>query len=148
MTTLKEILCAPDNRSGVVQDTERLVDSEVRSKGGLSGVAIKAGYKAVQAVKPTLVRDIVDHLLERFVDQLEPFYGDWVQNGKNPAFERFLDGRAREVANALLRVTDDKAQSSDHRTLKKTYSKLRPQGEKNVMAAVPGLARMLGRYVN
>jgi hypothetical protein len=32
-------------------------------------------------------------------------------------------------------------------TIKKTYETLRPQGEKHVTAAVPGLGRVIQRYV-
>lgn len=147
MTTLKDALLTPDKRPRLVDDTARLVDDEVRAKSGISGMAIKAGYKTINAVKPTLVRDAVDNLLDRFVDKLEPFYAQWNEAGRSGTFGNYLAGRPREVANALLAVTDDRARSVDNRTIKKTYEKLRPQGEKNVEAAVPGLGRTLDRHL-
>ncbi len=147
MSTLKETLCGPENRFNVIQDAVRLVESEVKSKGGISGMAIKAGFAAVNKIKPTLVRDAVDNLLDRFVDQLEPFFADWVSGGKSSTFEAYLSGQANKVANALLKVTDDRAKTVQNGTVKKTYEKLRPQGEKNVQAAIPGLGRTLGRYL-
>ncbi len=147
VSTLKDILCDPKNRNNVIADAVRLVDSEVAAKGGLSGMAIKAAYKMVSAVKPTLVRDAVDNLLDRFVDRLEPFYADWNGQGKKGSFESFLSARAPQVANALLGVTDDRVKTVENATVKKAYQQLRPQGEKNVEAAVPGLGRALGKYL-
>ncbi len=147
MSTLKDIVCAPDNRDKIIDDTVKLVASEVSKKGGISGLAIKAGYKVVNSLKPTLVRDAVNNLLDRFVDKLEPFYADWVAKDKNPPFDAFLSNQASAVANALLSVTDERARKVDNATVKKTYEKLRPQGEKNVIAAVPGLGQLMGRYV-
>lgn len=147
MPTLKEILCSTENRPSVVREATQLVDSEVSAKSGLSGLAIKAGYKAVKAVKPTLIPEAVDSLLDRFIDRLEPFYAEWLGAQKTPAIDAFLSTRASRVANALLGVTDDRAKSVQNSTIRKTYEALRPQGEKNVVAAVPGLGRLIGRYV-
>lgn len=147
MSTLNEIVCGPENRDQVVADTVKLVDDEVAKKSGISGFAIKAGYKVVNGLKPTLIRDAVDNLLDRFVDKLEPFYTDWVAKDKSPSFDQFLSNQSKDVANALLAVTDERAANVDNATVKKTYNSLRPQGEKNVIAAVPGLGKLLSKYV-
>lgn len=146
MTSLKDIVSS-DQRPAIIRDAVSLVDSEVSSKSGLSGMAIKAGYAAVKAVKPTLIRDAVDNLLDKFVDKLEPFFTAWETGGRSGSFESHLNGQKNAVANALLAVTDERARSVDNKTIRKTYEKLRPQGEKNVEAAVPGLGRLLQKYV-
>jgi uncharacterized protein DUF6918 len=143
--TLKELLCAPEIRWNVIRDTAQLVESEVASKSGISGLAIKAGYKAVKAIKPSLIPDAIDNMLDRFVERLEPFYTEWSTTKAQP-IDSFLNARASQVANALLSVTDDRARSIQNGTIKKTYDTLRPHGEKNVIAAVPGLGRMISRY--
>jgi hypothetical protein len=147
VAALKEILCSVENRPKVIRDAAQLVDDEVSAKGGLSGIGIKAAYKTVKAVKPTLIHDALDGLIDRFVDRLEPFYNDWIAANKSPSFGAFLDQRSSKVANALLGVTDDRARSISNNTIKKAYETLRPQGEKHVTAAIPGLGRVLGRYV-
>jgi hypothetical protein len=145
--TLKEILCSPENRPSVVKDAAQLVEDEVNSKGGISGIAIKAAFKAVRAVKPGLIQEVVDNLLERFIDKLEPFFTEWNNAGKKEPFGSYLANRKGQVANALLTVTDDRARSVQNPVLKKSYQTLRPQGEKQVEAAVPGLGTKLGKYV-
>ncbi len=147
MTTLKDILCTDPNRPNVLDDAVRLVDQEVKAKSGISGLAIKAGYKAVTAIKPTIIKEALDGLLDRFVEKLEPFHSSWETGGKTPSFDQYLMGRKSEVANALLGVTDDRAQKVENRTIKKAYDSLRPTGEKNVSEAIPNFARMLSKYV-
>ena len=66
MAELKDFVCSDDNRASVVRDTAQLVDEEVRAKGGFSGAAIKLGYKTVKAVKPGLIPNVVDGLLDNF----------------------------------------------------------------------------------
>jgi hypothetical protein len=143
---LKDALLEPGARTRVIDDAVRLVDSEVQKKSGMSGLAIKAGYKAVCAIKPTLVREAVDRMLDQWVERLEPFFADWDSAGRNGSFDQYMIARKNEVANALLAVTDERARHS-HGTVRKTYEKLRPQGEKNVEAAVPGLATIINQHV-
>ena len=132
-------------RPRLIDDCVRLIDAEVDSKGGLSGLAIKGAYKIVQAVKPGFVREALDHLLDDFVRRLEPFYAQHrTKNGDNQrAFTDFLSGRSGEVADALLGITDDRAKRAKNPNIKATYDKLRPQAKKHVEEAVPRVGRTL-----
>src|SRR3712207_8783558 len=40
-----------------------LIDAEVKDKGGISGLAIKAGYSTVKGIKPGFVEKAVEDLL-------------------------------------------------------------------------------------
>lgn len=141
--TFKARLLAPERRERVVKDAVALVESEVKAKGGISGMAIKAGFAAVNKVKPTLIPEAVNNLLERFLDQLEPFLQQWTESGRKETLSTYLSARQSEVANALLAVTDQRAQEVKAGLVKKTYQRLRPTGQKNVEAAIPGLGRTL-----
>jgi hypothetical protein len=147
VSTLKEILLSAETRPKVVRDAVQLVDDEVHAKGGLSGIAIKTAYKAVRAIKPGLIEEAVDSLVDRFIERLEPFYAEWSSGPKTQPIDQFLSGQRSKVANALLGVTDERAAHASNGTIRKSYQALRPQGEKNVEAAVPGLARLISRYV-
>ena len=50
----------------------RVVDEEVAAKGGLSGIAVKAGYAAVKSIKPGFIGQVVEKLLPEFAAQLDP----------------------------------------------------------------------------
>ena len=148
------LLNDPAKRARVLADAERLVDSEVASKSGLMGMAIKAAYKMVCTGKPGLVRDALDHLLDDFVNRLEPFFaqhrdlgGAGGQAGDAKQFGTYLTRRPGEVADALLGITDDRARRAKNQVLKQAYDRLRPQGKRHVEEAVPGVARLLGSHL-
>jgi hypothetical protein len=144
MSTLAEILLVPGNRPKVVADSVRVIDEEVDSKGGLTGLAVKGTYAVVKAVKPGLVSEAVDGMLDDFVKQLEPFYA--AAQAKNEPVGPALSSRAGEVAEALLAISDGRAPRAKNQTLKKAYEKLRPTGKKHVEAAIPRIGRLIGKY--
>lgn len=145
MASLKELLGAGDKRKSVIDDARRVLDAEVADKGGVSGFAIRAAYKLVQGVRPGFVRDVIDYLLDEFLDALDPLYQEANTKGEAPgAYLRKNSGR---VADALLTVTDKRAEKAESGVLKKTYEKLRPTAKKHVEAAAPRLAEMLDRQV-
>jgi hypothetical protein len=144
MSTLTEMLLVTGTRPKVLADCVRLVDEEVDSKGGLSGLAIKGAYMVVKAVKPGFITESVDHMLDDFVRRLEPFYADAQQ--KNEPIGPFFSSRAGAVADALLAISDDRAARAKNHTVKKAYEKLRPTAKKNVEAAVPRVGRLVAKY--
>jgi hypothetical protein len=146
MPTLTEILTVPGTRPKVVADCVTLVQEEVDSKGGLSGLAIKAAYAVVKAVKPGFISEALDHMLDDFAIKLEPF---WAQaQAKNEPVGALMNAQAGQVADALLSISDARAARAKNHGAKKAYEKLRPTGKKNVEAAVPRLGRMIAKYTS
>ena len=144
MPNLNEILLVPGNRPKVVADCVKVIEEEVDSKGGLTGVAVKMAFAVVKAVKPGFVSEAVDHMLDDFVKRLEPFWAD--AQAKNEPIGPLLNARAGQVADALLTISDERAGRSTNGTLKKAYDKLRPAGKKHVEAAVPRIGRLIAKY--
>lgn len=147
MATLNEILSDKARRSQVVADCAQLVDEEVRGKSGLSGIAVKGAYAIVKKVKPNVVDDAVGRLLDPFAEQLDPFYQGFLREGINQPFAAYLVPRASEVANALLKITDERAERADNKALRSAYQKLRPTAVKHVEAAVPGIGRVIAKHI-
>ena len=143
MSTLQEILTRPGTRPQVIADCERLIEEEVDSKG-LIGLPIKAAYKIVKAIKPGFVPEVIDHMLEDFAERLDPMYQAAV--GRNEPVSAYFNARTGEVAEALLAITDQRAQRAKNQTLKSAYERLRPSGKKHVELAVPRIARLVARY--
>jgi len=143
MSSLPELLTS-DKKEQVVEDCCTLIDSEVKDKGGISGLAIKAGYGAVKGIKPGFVRGVVVDLLPEFASALDPIWQDAKKENK-PVAPFFAANTAR-VADALLAITDAKAQRSKSGVVKGTYEKLRGSAKKNVEAAVPRLGEMVQKF--
>lgn len=144
MSKLADVLNAPDRKRDVVRDCLGIIDAEVADKGGLSGMAIKAGYKAVKGVKPGFVERVVDGLLPEFADAVDPIFQE-AKEADKPVGSHFVANSSR-VADSLLAITDGKAERSKNRVVKKTYEKLRGQAKKNVEAAVPRLGDLIAKH--
>jgi hypothetical protein len=144
MPNLTEILTSDAQKNGVIDDCVALIDAEVGDKGGLSGLAIKAGYRAVQGVKPGFVRQVVTDLLPDFALALDPIYQE--AKGSGRGVRDFMTANSTRVADALLGITDEKAKRARSALVKGTYEKLRGSAKKNVEAAVPRLAIMVEKH--
>lgn len=145
MTSLTERLDTID-RQIVIDDTVQLIDDEVAQKSGLSGMAIKGGYKVVKRLKPNMIEEAVDHLLDDFSEALDPLYQDFLEDDRTTTFEAYLQDHDGQAAEDLLGITDARAEKADNRVLKKTYGKLRGQAEKHVRQALPGVGRLIDRH--
>jgi hypothetical protein len=145
MATLRELLGGPAKRGAVIDDALHVLDAEVDSKGGLGGIAIKTAYKMVKGVSPAFLRSAVDHLLDDFLDALDPIYQESVTRGLDP--RQHLTSNPGRVADALLAITDARAARSHNQLIKKTYERLRESAKKQVEAAVPRLGDLFGRQM-
>ena len=141
---LNDVLNDQAKRASITEDVCHLVDEQVGNQRGISGVAVKAGYKLVQGVKPGFVRNVVEALLPEFAAALEPFREQAVTQGQSVA--SYFGAHSQEVAEALLTVTDGRAQASKHGSVKGAYGKLRGSARKNVERAVPGLGKIIETY--
>ena len=144
MARLPDVLTSDDKRAQVVQDCLTLIDAEVADKGGISGMAIKAGYKAVKGIKPGFVQKVVHDLLPEFAGAMDPIYQEALERDK-PVRAYFVDNQSR-LADALLAVTDGRAQRTNSGVVKATYERLRGSAKKNVEQAIPRLAALIEKH--
>jgi hypothetical protein len=141
--TLHDILNDPILHARFVRDAGALLDAEVASKSGLSGMAIKAGFSAMKAVKPGIVPAAIEMLLPAFAPAVEPHFAAGRSAGDLPGhFTR----HASAIADALLQVTDAKAAVAKNAVLKKTYQSLRGMAHQHTTAAMPATGRLLATY--
>jgi hypothetical protein len=144
MGTLVDALTAEAKKKDVVKDCCDLIDAEVKEKGGISGLAIKAGYGTVKGIKPGFVERAVEDLLPEFARVLDPIYAD--AKSQNKEVSTFFSSNTERVADALLSITDAKAQRAKSGVAKSAYDKLRGSAKKNVEQAVPRLGKLIAKY--
>jgi hypothetical protein len=143
--SLAEKLTVEPKREQVVTDCVGLIDAEVKSKGGLSGIAVKGAYGVVKTVKPRFVAEVVDGMLDEWVAKLEPFYATWQAEAGGKGFGDYLVARHGDAAEALLEVTDGRAKVSKNGSVRKMYEKMRPSAKKHVEEALPRLGALIER---
>jgi hypothetical protein len=146
MASLVEALTGDAKKSEVIKDCLALIDAEVKDKGGISGLAIKAGYGAVKGIKPGFVEGAVEDLLPEFAKVLDPIYAD--AKSQNKGVSEFFNSNPSRVADALLSITDAKAARAKSGVAKSAYDKLRGSAKKNVEQAVPRLGQLVEKYGN
>ncbi len=144
MTELKDRLGAGEKRQQVIDDACRVLDEEVADKSGLSGLAVKAAFSVVKSVKPGFIRQAVDHLLDEFLDAMDPLHKEALTKGIAPG--TFITQNAPRVADGLLAVTDNRAKKANSGVVQKTYEKLRPTAKKHVEAAMPRVGKLLDKH--
>ena len=141
---LNDVLNDDAKRSEIIADVVSLIEGEVGKQKGISGIAVKAGYKLVQGVKPGFVRNVVQSLLPEFAAALEPARESAIASGQS--ISSYFQANSSQIAETLLAVTDGRAQKSEHGSVKGAYTKLRGSARKNVEAAVPGLGVIVEKY--
>jgi hypothetical protein len=144
MATLREQLGSGDKRNAVIEDALKVLDQEVDDRGGITGLAIKGAYKVVKGIKPGFLREVVDAMLDDFLDAINPVYQEAAEK-KKPAGQHLVDNQGR-VADALLAVTDRRAQQAQRQVVRSAYDKLRPMAKKQVEQAAPRMAKLLEKH--
>lgn len=132
-SSLPVILTDPARRPQAVAALASAVEAEVQGRSGISALPIKAGYKALTSLKPGMITNAIDKMLPDFAERLDPF---WASRGAQP-FGAHLAGQSGPAAEALLSVTDARANKPDHAAAAKIYNGLRPKAKDLVEAALP-----------
>ena len=142
MPSLVDALNDPSKKPTIVEDCLALIDAEVKTKN----LFIKAGYKTVSGIKPGFIRNVVSDLLPEFARALEPMHQEAVSAGKDVVAH--LSSNAGRAADAMLSITDGKAERSTNGVVKKAYGSLRGTAKSNVEAAIPALARLITKHAS
>jgi hypothetical protein len=145
MTKLRELLGGSSIRPQLIKDAWEVLDQEVADKSGLSGMAIKTAYSVVKGIKAGFIPDVVNALLDDFLDTLDPLRAKAEEQGVpvGDYFRRDPD----QVAERLLAITDARVEKAERPVIKKTYEKLRPSAKKHVETAVPRIAELVSKYL-
>lgn len=143
---LKALVEDPTPRRAVIMDCVAMINAEVRSHKGLAGIAVKTAYTVVKAIKPGIIAESLDSLIDDFVGQLQPHYEAYREADVPDTLETFFRGRPDAVAESLLRVTDRRVELASNKTIIKAYRKLRPKGKEHVLVAVPRVGALLDKH--
>jgi hypothetical protein len=143
--TLEALLLTPDTKPHVIAGCLTLIDQEVAAKSGVSGTAVKLAYKAADTFAPGYLQAKVEELVPDMVATLEPFWADFSASGA-AEFGDYLVKRGDEVAEALLSVTDARAEACDKPVILKAYRTVRGGAARHVVAALPALGSLAQNY--
>ena len=106
---------------------------------------VAAGSLGLQALRD-LEDFAVDALLDDFCVAMQPIWEECQASGQ--AARPYFQARSNDIANALLAITDARAERSTQRILKSTYSKLRGQAVKHISESMPRLADLIEKHAS
>lgn len=133
----------PNKKASVVADCVKLIDDQVATKGGLSGLGLKAAYGTVKGVKPNYIAKAVEGLLPEVLSVIDPIWSEGTQKGDPVGY---LSQNQSRTADAILSITDAKIENSNNGIVRGAYNRLRSSAKKDVEEAIPGLAKIIDNY--
>lgn len=140
---LNQGLLDPTKKQMVVDDCCNMIETQLASKSGISGMALKAAFAALKGIKPGYVNGAVEQLLPECFTAIDPIWNEGVQNG-DPVGH--LAASSSVTADALLNIVDGRVKNSSRQIVKGTYEKLRGSAKKHVEEAVPDFAKVIDKY--
>lgn len=142
MSSLVEQIAQPPRRPQLIADCVQLIDGQVKQKG----FVIKSAYATIKAIKKSFIPEVVDSMLDDWLGRIQPHYDKWSAT-KASSLQDFMVARGDDIAEDLLKVTDERAETTSHTTAKKMYLKMRDGAKRNVIEAIPDLAKMLEKHL-
>jgi hypothetical protein len=142
MPSLVELLAKDPVRPHVIEDCVELIEAQVKQKGFI----IKSAYATIKAIKKRFIPEVVDSMLDEWLDKLQPHYDRWSAS-KTSSFSDYVVARSDDVAEDLLAVTDGRAARTSHTTAKKMYGRMRDGAKKNVIESIPALGKMIEKHL-
>lgn len=141
--SLSDKIQEPAIKASIADDCVVLLDEQVSSKNGISGLTVKTAYRALKGIGPTYVPRALQRLLPRALDALEPLWEQGLEKGE-PV--EFMSSNRAEAADALLTMTDGIVSNSKNKIVVAAYKQVRKSLKGDVEAAVPGLAEIIERH--
>ncbi len=144
--TLVEQLGKEPRRPHVIEDCVALIDHQVKQKG----FVVKSAYAVIKGIKKKFIPEVVDALLDEWLGKIQPHYDKWAAGRSQPpatSLSDFMVARSDDIAEDLLSVTDERAEKTSHTTAKKMYLKMRDGAKRDVVGAIPDLAKMLEKHL-
>ena len=65
MSLAQKLLQDPQRRNALIKDATKVLEAEVASKSGMSGMAVKGVFKVIKNLQPGFIPKAIDDLLER-----------------------------------------------------------------------------------
>ena len=145
--TLSTALSDPTRRQVVVSDAIAELEAELGQRSGLTNLAVKTGYKAVQKVRPGIIPQTLEELMGKFAPVLDGhFAAAGAAGAAGASVEQHFVANGPTIANDLLTVTDARVGASGNKVARSIYEKLRPKATNQVVDGMPRLARLVAKH--
>ena len=104
MGSLVEAVKDTAKRPLIIADCTEMINQEVKSKSGLTGIAVKGGFKAIRGFSPDIVPKALNDLIDEFAVQVEPFWQDCQIMEKTQRVTSFVGKRILQMLCCLSQM--------------------------------------------
>jgi hypothetical protein len=132
-------------KDAVIADCVQLIDGQVATKKGLSGMALKTAYRVVKGIGPNYLTGAIGRLLPDVMAAIDPLWQEGQQTGDPVAY---LTQNQSKAADRVLSVTDRRMENSSNKVVRSSYNQLRKSIKGDVEAAIPELSQIIQRHLN
>ena len=146
MPSLTQAVQDQEKRPLIIKDCATLIDTQVQSKRGMTGIAVKGAFKMIRSFKPGIIPRSIDDMLDEFSTKIDPFWEKCQAEKADPV--RYFQSNSNAISNALLSITDERAKNSPNKVLVKAYGSLRKKAVEHVSSALPDLARLIAKHAS
>ncbi|NJN31950.1 MAG: hypothetical protein HC824_17150 [Synechococcales cyanobacterium RM1_1_8] len=129
--------------ASIAEDCAKLMDEQVATKKGISGMAMKATYGVVKGIGADYIPKALTKLLPETLTALDPIWAEGLEKGDPVAH---LSENRDRAADTILSITDARIEKSSNGVITGVYGKMRKSVKDDIAAAVPGLAKILGEH--
>ncbi|MES1930795.1 hypothetical protein SADO_16168 [Salinisphaera dokdonensis CL-ES53] len=127
-----------------VGDCTKLVRSEVKRRG----ITLRTAFGVVEKIKPNILERTVREQMPDLLHELEPLYSEHrANNADATGFGAHLNAHDVQVADAILHVADQRAESVQNGTIRSAYGRVRGRAKREIVSAVPPLASIIERHL-
>lgn len=123
----------------------QIVDEEVSSKRGVTGLTIRGSYSLIKWLKRDSLERTLDEMLEEFVIDLDSLYR---KHSSPQNFGDYILRNKSRIAARMLRITDKRRKTSKNQSLCSAYDKISPSAQSNIERAIPKISQLIQKYVD
>ena len=146
MASLAQAVQDQQKRPLIIKDCAALINDQVSKKRGMTGIAVKGAFKMIRSFKPGIIPRSIDDMLDEFSVKIDPFWTRCQSESADPV--QFFTRNSKDISNALLSITDERASNSPNKVLIKAYGSLRKKAVDHVSDALPDLARLIAKHAS
>ena len=139
MTSLREALTNPAAKPAVVADLASLVEGEVASMGGFTGIGAKAALKT----NPGLVTQMAGAYAGTFADALQGLWDRFQASGEAD-FGAFLVANRPEAESAIMTAVEAAAPAGGQ--ARSMYDRFKLQAAKLLSGALPKIGALVQKH--
>lgn len=144
---LSTILLSAPPPEALIDELAGTLDAHISGRGGLKGLAMKAGYGALKAAKPDAASRAVRVLLPDMAKALEPLHTEYCESSGRD-FGAFLSARAERASALMIAVADARIGQSQNAMARTIYQKFRGSAGDELEKLLPQLGRVIEKHLS